>query len=289
MSKNIILFIIFLAISLAEVFFIVNFLRKIKKLQSFNDVLQKKIKANACALKETNKKLIKTIDAKNEFISIVAHELRAPLTVIKGYLSMLYEGTIGELSEKQISAIIKTYRGNEDLIDMVENLLNFSRIKDGRIKYDFKEIHLDEIVENVLRQFEIQINSKKLKINTKNKPKSFPPFIGDSGKLKTVISNLLNNAIKYTENGGKIDINITANDKDIIFEITDNGAGMAPSDAEHLFDKFSQNKEISFNRAQGAGLGLYIIERFISAHKGKVWASSPGHGKGCAFGFSLPR
>ncbi|MFH1187991.1 MAG: sensor histidine kinase, partial [bacterium] len=107
--------------------------------------------------------------------------------------------------------------------------------------------------------------------------------------LKTVISNLLNNAIKYTDNGGKIDINITANEKDIIFEMIDNGVGMVPSVAEHLFEKFSESKDISFKRAQGAGLGLYIIENFIAEHKGKVWASSPGNGKGCAFGFSLPR
>ncbi|MFH1565067.1 MAG: HAMP domain-containing sensor histidine kinase [bacterium] len=285
MPQNIILFIIFLA----GCFLVVFFLQKIKEIKSANEVLQKKIKLSNGKLLAANKKIIKTVEAKNDFISIVAHELRAPLTVVKGYLSMLYEGAMGELSEKQISAIIKAYRGNDDLIYMIENLLNFSRIKDGKIKYIFGKVELGEIVQSALEQFEIQINSKKLKISATNKPKDLPLVDGDANKLKNIVSNLLGNAIKHSEDGDKINIDITANDKDIIFEMIDNGVGMAPADAKRLFEKFSQNKEMSFERVQGAGLGLYIIARFVSAHKGKVWASSPGLGKGSAFGFSLPR
>jgi signal transduction histidine kinase len=259
------------------------------ELREFNFVLQKKVKKATGELQETNKKLRETIDAKNEFISIVAHQLRAPLAVIKGYLSMMHEGTLGKLSEKQENAVIKIYRGNDDLIDMVENLLNFSRIKDGRIRYNFKQIHLEEVFENVLEQFEMQIKGKQLEINMKTKPKRLPAVKGDFNKLKSVIANFLDNAIKYTDYKDKIDVNITATNQDIVFEMTDNGIGMVPSDAKHLFEKFFRNKDMSFKRIQGTGLGLYIVHRFITAHKGKVWANSPGRSKGSTFGFSLPR
>lgn len=226
---------------------------------------------------------------KDAFISIVAHQLKAPLTVAKGYLSMLYEGAFGKLSAKQILAVSKAYCGNEDLINIVENLLNFSRIKNGRITYNFDKISLNEIIKNVLEQFEVQIKSKKLKINRSDKPKQLPFVVGDAGKLKNIIAILIDNMIKYNKDGSKIDINITADEKNVICEITDNGVGMNPRDAECLFEKFSGNiKKIPLEIVRGSGLGLYIAQYFISAHKGKAWSKSLGYGKGHAFGFSLP-
>lgn len=226
---------------------------------------------------------------KDEFISIVAHQLKAPLTVTKGYLSMLCEGAFGKLSAKQMLAAAKAYCGNEDLINMVENLLNFSRIKNDRITYNFNKVSFNEIIKNVLEQFDIQIKNKKLKINIKNRPKNLPCVIGDFNKLKNAIVNLLDNMIQYAEVGSKIDISIIADKKELIFELTDNGVGMDPAEAERLFKKFSSDgKEIPLEIVQGSGLGLYIVQRFIAAHRGKVWSSSLGCGKGHTFGFSLP-
>jgi len=262
--------------------------RRSTELNNFNITLQAEIESATKKLKKTNRKLREVAKAKSEFASIVAHQLRAPLTVMKGYLSMMYDGTLGKLIKKQKSAVIKTYRSTEDLIDLVENLLNFAKLDDNRLSFDFADMYLDQVVDDLLGQFELQLDSKKLKVSVTKKPENLPVIKADFNKLKNVVANLLDNAIKYTSDGGSIDIKITADVKKMVFEISDNGIGMVPADAKHLFEKFYRSKEMSFKHICGTGLGLFIIQRFITAHNGEVWASSKGRGKGSTFGFSLP-
>jgi signal transduction histidine kinase len=258
------------------------------ELSNLSLALQEKVDKATKKLKASNKKLKELAEAKSDFLSIIAHQLRAPLTVVKGYLSMLHEGTMGKLNKKQKSAVIKAYRSNNDLIDLVENLLNFSRIEDNRIKFNFIEVDLNRIVKYVLEQFELQLAGKHLKVHINKESESLPPIRGDFNKLRNVVANLLDNAIKYTADGGTINIDMTTSDKEIIFEMTDSGIGMVTEDAKHLFKKFFRNDEMSFKHIQGTGLGLYIVQRFIVAHGGRVWASSPGRDRGSTFGFSLP-
>jgi signal transduction histidine kinase len=224
--------------------------------------------------------------AKTEFISITSHQLRTPLTVIKGYLSMILEGVYGEVSEKLKKVLDNIYLANERLIKLVNSFLNISRIELGKIELEFQETDIAELTESVVKEMESSAKEKNLYLKFE-KPKELPKIFVDKEKIREVILNLIDNAIKYTQKGG-VEIKLQMVNDRLRILVSDTGEGFTKEEKEKLFESFSRGSAGEKYWVEGAGVGLYIAKRIVELHQGKIWAESEGKGKGSTFFVELP-
>ncbi|HDZ54525.1 MAG TPA: sensor histidine kinase [Candidatus Nealsonbacteria bacterium] len=232
--------------------------------------------------------------AKSEFISIASHQLRTPLTAIKGYISMLIEGTYGKLTGRTIPPMEKVYQSNERLIKLVNDLLHVSRIESGTLRIDLQKISLEDIISSVVDELKIRADERKIYLKWEKPSKPLPEITVDADKFRQVILNIIDNCIKYTEKGG---ITVETEQKkssvklpqgSILTVIKDTGEGMTEEEIEKMFESFSRGKAGAKHWTAGTGLGLYIARKFTEVHGGRVWAESPGEGKGSTFYIELP-
>jgi signal transduction histidine kinase len=236
-------------------------------------------------LGKANEKLKSLDKLKTEFLSLASHQLRSPLTAIKGYTSMLSEGSFGAVTGEQKVAIDRVYESTEHLRKVVEDLLDVSKIEQGGMKFDMKEFNLSASVHDVIDTLAVTISDKGLEI-IENIPTEPILVVGDSEKLRQVFINLVDNCLKYTQNGS-ITIGLEKKSDAVRFYVKDTGMGIAPEIMEELFQKFSRGIGGTVNTG-GSGLGLYLAKEIVEAHKGKVWAESEGVGKGSTFIAELP-
>ncbi len=240
-------------------------------------------------LKSANFRLKKLDEAKSEFISIASHQLRAPLTSIKGYSSMLLEGSFGELPKEARIPLKRIFDSSLRLVGLVGDFLNLSRIERGKMEYNFKKINLGELVSDTVDEFKA-MNGKNLKIKFETDEREELDVIADENKIRQVFSNIIDNAMKYTPKGF-IHIFLYKNPekKTVIFKVKDSGIGMDSETRSRIFQKFSRAREgISKINTEGLGMGLYIAKRIINDHGGRIWVQSPGEGKGSSFYVELP-
>ena len=231
---------------------------------------------------------IEKIDkAKSEFISIASHQLRTPLTAVKGYISMILEGTYGQLAEKQTRPLENVYQSNERLLKLVNDLLNLSRLDAGKIEFSPELTSLEEMVFGIVEELRINAEKKGLYMKMIKPPESLPKIMADQDKLRQVILNIVDNAIKYTKEGG-ITFELKKLDEQEEIKVSDTGEGMDEGELNSLFQMFSRATAGTQLHAEGAGLGLYVARQFIEMHGGKIWAESPGKGKGSTFIIQLP-
>jgi len=258
------------------------------EMKDFNVKLEDEVRKKTAELRKANEELRQLDAAKSEFISIASHQLRTPLTVIKGYVSMMQEGSFGPVPPKILDNLNKIYISNERLIGLVENLLDISRIESGRQEYVWSKIRLEDLAQSVVESLKNNAKDKQVKLFF-HKPKiATPEILVDSNKLHEVMMNFVDNAIKYTKEG-KIDVYVTTETKDMVtFSVKDTGMGISPDIKASLFKKFSRGKDSFRIHTEGVGLGLYVAKMLIDAHQGKIWAESEGVGKGSTFVFSLP-
>lgn len=249
--------------------------------------MREKMGKLALDLEITNKELKLLDEAKSDFISIASHQLRTPLSIIKGYISMIREGTYGKIDEKLNDPIHKVYVSNERLINLVSDLLDLSRMERGKMQYEFLPIRLGEVAEGIVQDFEKVAKDKGLAFSWE-KSATNDLVKGDAGKLRQVVLNLIDNAIKYTSAGSiAIEIeNISGNR--VRFSVTDTGPGLTTEEAHALFQKFSRGQEESKAHTEGLGLGLYVAKLIAQAHGGELAVTSPGKGKGSTFSLTLP-
>lgn len=257
-----------------------------KETLDFGFKLKEEIKKATSNLLVANEKLRKLDKAKSEFISIASHQLRTPLTVIKGYISMILEGSFGKLKIKQKEALKKVFASGERLIQLVENLLNISRIESGRMQFNYEEVSLEEAIKNLLDQLKLKAEKKNIKLLFKKIDKIEKIKI-DKEKISQVVINLVDNAIKYTDKG-KIEVSLEKKGKKLIFCVKDSGIGIGKDNLPSLFRKFSREAGVFTVNREGTGLGLYVAKKIIEQHKGEIWAKSKGSGEGSEFCFSLP-
>ena len=235
----------------------------------------------------TNERL-KELDAtKSEFISIASHQLRTPLTAIKGYISLLLEGSYGKVSVPVLDVLNKLYSVNSRLVHLVEDLLNVSRIEAGRIQYSFAPTQLEPLIVELVDMFKPSAREKHLSLNMKLSKVPLPLITIDPNKIKEVVSNLIDNAIKYTKEGS-VTVSLESTPEVAHIIVSDTGIGIHPEDMKNLFQKFLRSKETTKMVVSGAGLGLYVGKSFIDAHGGKIWAESDGPDKGARFIIELP-
>ncbi len=252
------------------------------------EIAQKeKLEKMSVELTAANDELKKLDKAKSEFISIASHQLRTPLTAIKGYLSLIMEGTYGGISPEVDGAVNKIYKANERIINLVEDLLNISRIESGRMQYKFEEgVNMSEIVEDLRDTFVNRAKDQGLEF-TIDLPQEPLTTTADKAKILEVVSNVIDNAIKYTEKGF---VKVVARREGglIKIDVSDSGIGIPAHVLPQLFEKFSRGKDPSRLHVDGTGLGLYVGKNIIEAHHGRITISSEGTGKGTTFGIELP-
>lgn len=251
---------------------------------------REQIEQLASDLQNVNTELERVSTAKSDFLSIASHQLKTPLSIIKGYVSMTMEGSFGKVSKMMHEQLQKVYSSNERLITLVDDLLNLSRIEDGRMEYDLKEEDLSDIITSVVEELTTNAKAKHLKILW-HAPKEAIAVHVDRNKIRNVIFNLVDNAIKYTDKG-TVTVTLNRTDHRAVLTVSDTGRGIVPEDIGKLFQKFTRAKNAKPNERStavfGFGLGLYVARLIVEAHHGTIRAESKGAEKGSAFVVELP-
>lgn len=238
-------------------------------------------------LKNANEELKKLDKTKSEFLSIASHQLRTPLTAIQGYTSMLLEGTFGRLPEATKQPINNILSSSQRLLKLINNLLNISRIESGRTEIDRQKISLENLISSIVQELSIEAQPKKIKLEWIKPPNPLPELFLDQEKIRQVILNIIDNAIRYTNQGG---VKIEAAEKNgaVYLSIKDTGEGMTTEDLQQMFSSFRRGQAGSRFWTEGTGLGLYVAKKFIELHGGEIRAESSGKGKGSTFHIKIP-
>jgi len=232
----------------------------------------------------TREKMIDKL--KSEFISIAAHQLRTPLSAIKWVIKMVLDGDVGKLNKEQQLLLFKGYQSNERIINLINDMLNVSRIEEGRFGYSFKKENFIKTLQFHIDNFENLIKQKSIKL-TVEKPSKLPSVYMDKQKMGLVLQNILENAVKYTPEFGKINIVLEAGKQFLKVKIKDNGVGIPEKDQVKLFTKFFRAENVVRMQTEGSGLGLFIVKNVLKKHGGEISFESQ-EGKGTEFIFTLP-
>ena len=224
---------------------------------------------------------------KSEFVSIASHQLRTPLSAVKWTLHMLLDGDLGKITLEQREFLEKTYKSNERMITLVNDLLDVSRIEERKYLYKPILTEIENIVETVISSSMQEAKRKKVKLKFQKSKKRMPYVKIDVEKIKLTIQNLLNNAINYTLPGGMVIVSLKQLKKEIEFRIQDTGVGISKDQQHRVFAKFFRGANVMRMETDGSGLGLFIAKNIIKAHGGKIWFKSEEN-KGSTFWFTLP-
>lgn len=222
---------------------------------------------------------------KDEFVSVASHELRTPMTAIKGLISMIKEGDYGQISNELDEPLNDISESTNRLIELVNDLLDVSRIEGGRIKFSISEFELKSIFDEFETLLGPMIKQKGLSFEINEMPKE--KVSADPDKVKEIVNNLIGNSFKFTD-AGKILVSFKIDGEKVLISITDSGMGISKDDQKKLFGKFQQISSYKQGRPTGSGLGLFISRELSRKMGGDLWIESSEEGKGSTFTFSLP-
>ena len=233
----------------------------------------------------TREKIVERM--KTEFVSLTAHQLRTPLSAIKWTLRILLDGDLGALSVEQRDFLEKTYQSNERMISLINDLLNVTRIEEGRYLYKMTLVNLEEIIQFVVNSYKEEIKRRKIKFEFIKPKEKLPQVLIDVEKMRLAVQNLIDNAVRYTHAGGEITISLNRGRREIEFSIKNTGIGIPKDQKDRIFTKFFRAANVMRMETEGSGLGLFIAKNIIESHSGKIWFESE-EGKGATFHFALP-
>ena len=256
-----------------------------EQLKELTGALERRVEERTHALRTANEKLQEHDRLKSAFVSIVSHELRTPMTAIKGYVENLLERIAGPLTEKQTYCLTRVLHNVDRLTRMLNDLLDISRIEAGRVELNLAHVSIAELLSEVVESFQ-PIARKKLITLQAYAERSLPLIHADRDKLHQVLINLLQNAIKFTGNGGEIEVHARREEDVMRICVSDTGVGIHPDDVKRIFDSFYRGRVIG-GEAPGAGLGLSITKKLIELHGGRIWVES-SLSEGSRFYFTLP-
>jgi signal transduction histidine kinase/CheY-like chemotaxis protein len=224
--------------------------------------------------------------AKNEFVSTVSHELRTPMTAIKGYTDLIISGMVGEINEDQLRFLTVIKNNTDRLTALVDDLLDIARIETGRLRFEPESVRLGDIVKNVVDALASRAESKSHTL-TLRIAVGLPEIMADPHRLNQVFTNLVNNAINYTPDGGVINVEVYFVGGAIRVDVEDTGIGIATEDLPKIFERFYRVDHPLVHENPGTGLGLPIVKMFVEMHGGRVWVDSE-MGNGSRFTVLLP-
>jgi signal transduction histidine kinase len=222
---------------------------------------------------------------KSEFLANMSHELRTPLNAIIGFSEVLVDRMFGELNEKQDEYLKDIYASGQHLLSLINDILDLSKIEAGRMELELADFDLPSAIDNALILVRERASRRGITLGH-SVDERLGPIRGDERKVKQVLLNLLSNALKFTPEGGRIDLSARVRDEVAVVSVTDTGVGIAPEDQEAVFEEFRQVGSAD-KKVEGTGLGLALSRKFIELHGGRIWVTS-AVGVGSTFTFTLP-
>jgi PAS domain S-box-containing protein len=254
---------------------------------------QERAKAEASRLKREKQqlelereKLLKLNEAKEDFIAVASHQLRTPATAVKQYLGMLYEGMLGEMTEAQANAVSQANKSNNHQLEIIDDLLRIARIDAGKVVLNRSQTNLGKLVAEVVQQFSYRLLDRELTLDVMLPEKDVILNI-DLNLMQTVLENLIDNAVKYSQDKGTINVSLDTEKDDVIIRIIDNGIGISADDQARLFEKFTRSSSPTASNVGGTGLGLYWVKSVLDMHKAVINVRST-YGKGTMMEIILP-
>ena len=259
---------------------------RLEEIQKFNERLKTEIDSATKKLRSSNKKLIELDATKDEFVSMASHQLRTPLTSVKGYISMVLEGDAGKITPQQRQLLSEAYNSSERMVHLIGDFLNVSRLQTGKFVVDRHEVDLALVTKQEADGIRQIATSHDIALQFSVAPR-IPLLYLDEAKIRQVIMNFIDNAIYYSPAGSTIRVKLSVEDGDIVFCVKDEGIGVPPEVKDHLFTRFFRAENARKQRPDGTGIGLYLAKKIIDGHGGTVSVESKVD-KGSTFGFRLP-
>lgn len=258
----------------------------VQEVQDINANLQQRIDAATTELRTSNARLRRLDAAKDEFLSMASHQLRTPLTSVKGYLSMVLEGDVGRITKTQRELLSEAFTSSERMVHLIHDFLNVSRLQTGKFALEVGEFDLRALVQMEVNSLQQVAASRQMKLEFVDKAGPTVLTI-DETKLQQVVMNYIDNAIYYSHPDTTIIVELEKTKDNAVLRVKDTGIGVPESEQAQLFSKFYRASNARKQRPDGTGVGLYLAQKVISAHGGKVLFESK-EGKGSMFGFQLP-
>ena len=240
----------------------------------------------AASITRSFERLAEANRMKSEFVSVVSHQLRSPLSNLRWAIELLMSGRIGQIEEKQLEYFKILKENSNRMKELVSDLLTVSRIETAELPTKKEECHLEDIIKDFIKEFQPFATASNVEIAFKPQL-NLPKVLVDASQIKLVIENLLDNAIRYIKEPGKVEIRLERQNEQLYFEIKDTGVGIPKDDQKYIFQKFFRSENIMRHQTQGTGLGLYIARAIIEKLRGKIGFKSQ-EGKGSTFYFTLP-
>lgn len=275
-----------LTISNSLVIAIQNML-SLHEVREINATLQQRIDIATKELRDSNTKLRHIDQVKDEFISMASHQLRTPLTSVKGYMSMVLEGDAGNISPQQRHLLTEAFKSSERMVHLIADFLSVSRLQTGKFVLDQQQSNLEEVVKQEIDALKLVAKSHNMQLVYKRPEHTIPLLTFDEAKIRQVVMNFIDNAIYYSRGNATIAVALELDTNKVSFTVTDTGIGVPKSEQQHLFTKFFRAKNARRQRPDGTGIGLFLAKKVITAHGGSVIFHSV-EGKGSTFGFRLP-
>lgn len=257
-----------------------------EEINELNKSLQRRIDEATKELRFSNRQLQRLDEAKNEFISMASHQLRTPLTSIKGYLDMMLEGDLGKISPTQRAVLREAFSSSERMVRLINDFLNVSRLQTGKFTIDKQSVDIAQILRDEVSLLKVVADQRSVEMALKI-DKKIPSLAVDSEKIRQVMLNMIDNAIYYSSPHKKVVIALKSSGKMIEFSVKDSGIGVPKSEQANLFGKFFRGTNAKKRRPDGTGVGLFLAKKVILSHDGEMIFESE-EGKGSTFGFRLP-
>jgi signal transduction histidine kinase len=255
-------------------------------LHKANNELEQRVKERTSELQNALNRLSELNQLKSNFIANISHELRTPLTHLKGYIELMIDEGLGPLTNEQSGAFAVMKRSEERLEKLIEDLIQFSFVARGDLDVKIETINLQDVIEEVVLLTTQKCESAKITFK-KSFPTKFPSVKADKDKLSWVLSQLLDNAIKFTSQGGSVHLGVQLDDIGVTLFVNDTGIGISADKIDEIFEPFHQLDSSATRHYGGTGLGLAMVKQIVEAHGSEIKVRSIS-GKGSFFGFSLP-
>jgi signal transduction histidine kinase len=265
---------------------LVQVLSELEEKRELLERLNTKLEESNRELNEANARLRELSAMKEEFLALTTHDLRSPLTVISGVINFFTSGRLGDITPEQKNMVAMMERNTQNLIELVNDLLDASKIESGTMRLDAATIELRGLVSELQEQMQPLAHEKEIALE-EDVPEDLPPLRADRAKLRRILVNLVSNALKFTPKGGRVRLGAAREGSFVRVSVTDSGVGIPPEDLHDIFDKYAQARSRATRSEKGTGLGLYITRQLVELHGGKISVQSEV-GKGSTFSFTIP-